>query len=57
MDAAAVNPPKRTASDLLLAHLFALGDDVRRPPAAARLEALLGRELARRLVHALSSRG
>jgi hypothetical protein len=57
MDAAAVNPPKRRASDLLLEHLFALGsDDTRRPPAAARLEALLGRELARRLVRALSSR-
>ena len=58
MDAAAVTPPKRTASDLLLEHLSVLGgEDTRRPPAAARLEALLGRELARRLVHALSSRG
>jgi hypothetical protein len=56
MDAAAVSPPKPTASELLLEHCFALGDGTRRPPAAARLEALLGRDLARRLVRALSSR-
>jgi hypothetical protein len=57
MDVAAVDPPKRRASDLLLEHCFALGsDDTRRLPAAARLEALLGRELSRRLVQALSSR-
>ena len=57
MDAAAVNPPKRSASELLLEHCFALEEtDGRRPPAAARLEALLGSELARRLVVALSSR-
>ena len=57
MDAAAVSRPKLAASELLLEHCFALdGDDGRRPTAAARLEALLGRELARRLVHALSSR-
>ena len=55
MDAAAVMPPKR--SQLLLEHCFAFGDDeMRRPTAAARLEALLGRDLARRLVRALSSR-
>ena len=53
MDAAAVNPPKRRASELLLEHCFALGDDERRPSAAARLEALLGRELAHKLVRAL----
>ena len=57
MDAAAVSPPKRTASELLLHHCYALGgEDARRPPAAARLEAQLGRDLARRLVRALSSR-
>jgi hypothetical protein len=57
MDAAAVTHPKRSASDVLLEHCFALGGDgTRRPPAAARLEALLGRDLARRLVRALSSR-
>jgi hypothetical protein len=57
MDAAAVSHPKPVASELLLEHCFALdSDDGRRPTAAARLEALLGRELARRLVHALSSR-
>jgi hypothetical protein len=57
MDAAAVTYPKRSASDVLLEHCFALGGDgTRRPPAAARLEAVLGRDLARRLVRALSSR-
>ena len=56
MDAAAVTPPKRRASELLLEHCFALEEtDGRRPPAAARLEALLGRELALRLVRALST--
>jgi hypothetical protein len=55
MDAAAVSSPKRT--QLLLEHCLALGaDDVQRPTAADRLEALLGRELARRLVRALSTR-
>ena len=57
MDAAAVSHLKPAASELLLAHCSALeSDDQRRPTAAARLEALLGRELARRLVSALSSR-
>lgn len=57
MDAAAVSNSKPTASDLLLEHCLVLGsDDTRRPTAAARLEALLGRELARRLVTALASR-
>ena len=56
MDAASVSPPDRGAAELLLEHCFALGDDTgRRPPAAERLEAVLGRELARRLVRALSS--
>jgi hypothetical protein len=56
VDAAAVTQPKPTASELLLEHCFALdGGDGRRPTAAARLEALLGRELARRLVRALSA--
>jgi hypothetical protein len=55
VDAAAVTSPKRT--QLLLEHCLALGtDDVRRPTAAARLEALLGRDLSRRLVRALSTR-
>jgi hypothetical protein len=54
MDAAAVSSPKRT--QLLLEHCLAGSDDTQRPTAAARLEALLGRELARRLVRALSSR-
>lgn len=57
MDAAAVSHLKSAASELLLEHCFALGgQDGRRPTAAARLEALLGRELALRLVLALSSR-
>ena len=56
MDAAAVSPVKPAASELLLAHCSALdSDDPCRPPAAVRLEALLGRELARRLVSALST--
>jgi len=56
MDAAAVSDPKPTASELLLEHCFALdGGDGRRPTAAVRLEALLGPELARRLVRALAS--
>ena len=55
MDAAAVIPSKR--SQLLLEHCLAFHDEeTRRPPAAARLEALLGRDLARRLVRALCSR-
>jgi len=57
MDAAAVNRAKPAASELLLAHCSALDSDDRwRPTAAARLEAVLGSELARRLVTALSSR-
>ena len=55
MDAAAVSSSKPAASELLLAHCFALdGRGGQRPTAAARLEALLGRDLARRLVGALS---
>jgi hypothetical protein len=56
MDAAAVDYPKPRASELLLEHLLALGGDGSRRPAAERLEALLGRDLARRLVSALSAR-
>jgi hypothetical protein len=57
MDAAAVNRVKPAASELLLAHCFALDSrEGWHPTAAARLEALLGTELARRLVSALSSR-
>lgn len=56
MDAAAVNRPKPGASELLLEHCFALGEDGRRRPSARdRLEALIGSELARRLVVALST--
>ena len=56
MDAAAVSRPKPSASELLLEHCFALeSDDGGRPTAAARLEALLGRDLAARLVRALSA--
>lgn len=54
MDAAAVREPKPTASEVLLEHCFALDGGGRRPTAAARLEALLGPELARRLVRALA---
>lgn len=56
MDAATVSRPKLSASELLLEHCFALdGRDGGRPTAAARLEALLGSELARKLVRALST--
>ncbi len=55
MEAATVSHLKPAASELLLAHCSALeSDDRRRPIAAARLDALLGNELARRLVSALS---
>jgi hypothetical protein len=54
--AAAVNNSKPAASELLLEHCHALDMDVRgRPTAADRLEALVGKELARRLVRALSA--
>ena len=57
MDAAAVNPMKPAASELLLAHCRALNSDDRgRPTAADRLEALIGSDMARRLVTALSAR-
>ncbi len=57
MDAAAVSYVKPAASELLLAHCSALDSEDRcRPSAAVRLEALLGSELARRLVSALSTR-
>jgi hypothetical protein len=55
MDAAAVSQPKPAASERLLEHCLALDSEGGRPPARARLEALLGSELARRLVLALSS--
>ena len=56
MDAAAVSHVKPAASELLLAHCSALDSEDRcRPSAAVRLEALLGSELARRLVSALSN--
>ena len=57
MDAATVSDRERGASDLLLEHCFALD----RPPVetvtpVARLEALIGAEMARRLLLALSAR-
>lgn len=56
MDAAAVSNLKPAASELLLEHCHALDLDASgRPTAAARLEALIGKELARRLVRALSA--
>lgn len=55
MDAAAVSHLKPSASELLLEHCFVLDTHAgRRPPAAARLEALLGPELTRRLLRALA---
>ena len=56
MDAAAVDSPTRRASERLLEHCAALYPAPRRPTAHARLEALLGRDLTRRLVVALRSR-
>lgn len=57
MDATAVSRPRPAASELLLEHCLALSAEERpQPSAAARLEALLGRELAHRLVLALSRR-
>jgi hypothetical protein len=56
MDAAAVTNLKPAASELLLEHCHALDIDSRsRPTARDRLEALVGKELAGRLVRALSS--
>jgi hypothetical protein len=56
MDAAAVSRPKPSASELLLEHCFVLDSrDGGRPTAAARLAALIGSELARKLVRALST--
>ena len=52
MDAAAA-AAKLRASALLLEHCFALDGDRRRPTARARLESMLGTELARRLVLSL----
>jgi len=52
MGAAANAKPK--ASELLLVHCLALGVGRRRPSARARLDAVIGSELARRLVLALS---
>jgi hypothetical protein len=54
MDAAAFRHPKPTATQLLLEHCLALDTDAPRPTATARLEALLGPDLARRLVAALT---
>ena len=57
MDAAAISRLKPTASELLLEHCHALDfDNPGRPTAAARLEAVIGKELAARLLRALSGR-
>ena len=55
MSDAATQSLQVRGSDLLLMHFTALepGPE-QRPPARQRLEALIGGELARRLVHALS---
>jgi hypothetical protein len=56
MDAAAMIRLKPAASERLLEHCHALDFDGReRPTAADRLEALVGKELAVRLVRALSA--
>jgi len=55
MNAAAVSQPGPAASDLLLEHCFALDEERQCPTALVRLEALLGTELAHRLVNALVS--
>jgi len=56
MEAAAVTHLKPAASELLLEHCHALDLDTRsRPTAADRLEALIGKDLASRLVRALSA--
>jgi hypothetical protein len=52
MDAAAVTRRKPHAFDLLVGHCLLL--DEPRSTARDRLEAVLGRDLTRRLVHALS---
>jgi hypothetical protein len=52
MDAAAARS-KPQADDLILEHCLALDPDRRRPPARARLDEILGCDLARRLVVAL----
>ena len=59
MDAAAVSHLKPAASELLLAHCSALDSDDRVParPPPHRLEALVGSELARRLVARFRSPG
>jgi len=54
MDAAAFSSRKPAPFDLLLGHCLVLEPD-RRPNARDRLEAMLGRDLTRRLVSALSS--
>jgi hypothetical protein len=57
MDAAAMIRLKPAASQLLLGHCHALDLDARdRPTAADRLEAVVGKELAVRLVRTLSAR-
>ena len=55
MNAAAHNPQGSGGTTLLLRHCNAL-DAKPQPSADARLEALLGNELARRLVAALAPR-
>jgi hypothetical protein len=56
MDAAAVSPPRPAGPERLLAHCLARCEEAALPRVAAseRLEALLGQELAARLVRALA---
>jgi hypothetical protein len=55
MNAAVVAQRDPCASDLLLEHCFALDRRPGCPTARVRLEALIGTELAHRLVYALTS--
>jgi len=55
MDAAAVMRREPAAFDRLLEDCFALDDERCRPTALVRLEALIGTELAQRLLLVLSS--
>lgn len=55
MDAAPVNRREQAASDPLISRLVVLEQERRSPAALVRLEALIGPELAHRLLRALVS--
>jgi hypothetical protein len=55
MDVAVSCPQRPRASELLLAHCAALEPVRRRPTARTRLETVLGPDMARRLVFALTT--